>query len=167
MILINYLLFFISFIYNFIKYFFFINPSFLGLFINFITLLIGILWAYTVWQTFLFIDFRIIFIILCFVYFYIDYFYFFTLIYKLLFFFIFLLHFFILKIKLNWLTQLHQSNQLIFFFYSLPFLDTLFISCYFITMVIFLIYIYLVLDNLKKKEMKLANTFEISQINNI
>lgn len=145
-IFISYILFFvlffiyISYIYssNFIK----TNISSIGVFSTFYTLFVGIIWGYSIWKTFTIFDLRILFIFILFLYFIFDYFSpLFNFKYKTFLYFIMFIHFFILKIKINWTSQIHQSNSFFNFFSHLPLLDIFFFLLLFICVFTYFLYI--------------------------
>lgn len=145
-IIISYILFFFVFIlyinYIYRLYIFNINISSIGIFSTFYTLFIGIIWGYSIWKTFTIFDIRILFIFVLFIYFLFDYsFPFFNTKYKIFLFFIIFIHFFILKIKINWTSQIHQSNSFFNFFSHLPLLDIFFFLLLFFCLLFFFIYI--------------------------
>lgn len=128
LILISYLLFLLLFIQYLLLYcsinIQLISSSYLGIIFTFYTLIIGILWGYSIWKTFTFFDIRILFILSLFLFYIFDYFIpLFNNKYKSFLFFILFSHFFILKIKMNWSSQIHQSNSFFSFFYHLPLID--------------------------------------------
>jgi len=138
------------------------NISLIGIFSTFYTLFIGIIWGYSIWKTFLFFDLRILFIFILFLFYLFDFlFNNINIKYKLFLFLIIFIHFFIIKIKMNWLSQIHQSNTFFNFFSHLPLSDIFFFSLLFMVLSFFLFYTQLIKEYLYSSKNNIVKNFNL------